>query len=168
MQRHWGLSTEPLLTLGAGMQVRGGRASPAQLQQLPRGSLRGREMGFAVGRFVASSVKDLAPHRELGTEVPESTTGGKSTAAPGPGLLRARSTASSASCSPANCAKTLPRNSPAQRALLSPLFLGLAWPGAHQLLPAEPVECPAEEQPLELPRCHPQDGMHRVCALRRW
>lgn len=58
------------------MQGRGGRASPAQLQQLPRESLRGREMGLAVGRFVASSVEDLAPRRELGAGIPDNTTGG--------------------------------------------------------------------------------------------
>lgn len=58
------------------MQTQGGRASPAQLQQLPRGSLRGRDVGLAVGRFAASSVRDLAPRRELGAEVSDNTTGG--------------------------------------------------------------------------------------------
>lgn len=33
-------------------------------------------MGLAVGRFVASSVEDLAPRRELGAGIPDNTTGG--------------------------------------------------------------------------------------------
>lgn len=144
------------------MQVRGGRASPAQLQQLPRESLRGREMGLAVGRFVASSVKDLAPCSELRAEIPENTTGG--------GIWKIHSsTWIWASLGTRHCllwivlacrlcqnpAKELPGSNsstfpPVPRS-------GMARSSPTPPLPAEPVECPAVEQPLELHRCHPQD-----------
>lgn len=148
------------------MQAHGGRASPAQLQQLPRGSLRGRDVGLAVGRFAASSVRDLAPRRDLGAEVPDNTTGG--------GIWKINSsTWIWASQGRRHCllwivlacklcqnpAKELPGSN--SSTFTSVPTSGMAGSSPALLLQAEPVECPAWSS---LWSCSGTgQGMHSVC-----
>lgn len=162
VQRHWGLIPEGA---AASAHTWGWDASPEWQRQpcpaaaAPQREPEGQRHGACCGKVCNLALGETWQH----TEVPDNTTGGsiwKINSSTWSGLLRA--------LPPLDCAHlpTVPKLCQGAPWLTQLHFYPVPRCGMARSSPAEPEQCPAVEQPLELHRGHPQDMGCSVCAPR--